>query len=641
MKPMKKRLITGLLCFALTASIFSGCGKEKTYTPDPAESQEPVVTYVEPTAAPEEPEPTPEPQPYDDNGMLKVPFLETQSVRVWDVLEDGSDPSSSNLDAALGALLNVSLSYSYATESTAQESFDLMVAGDEYPDLMADVDKYYTGGADAAMDDGLILCLDGMAQDIPNTNGLIVENADDFALSQSQRLYKLPVLEYASVDASVMGLATRADGLEYLEITSPETYDEFYFLLVMLKNICGAKRGYLLPDDGFSPGLAYGYGAYNGFYQVDNVVKFGFMEAEYKSYMDFVYVLLDNRLAIYEDVSSGYNLSGRIRSGWVDTWYGDLEDWDAAEAIIGEGKVAGITYPVVERGDTIHLLETHKKEPHGMCVSGQLDDSQKEVVFALCNYLYSDEFTLIASYGQEYVENGAPVITDQMKTGDMTPALMMNLPHRVDLSALAAVKYSDAQVSAVDMWTQGDGAYLLPELDISPEDQETIDTIMADINALVLDFVPGFEQGDYDAYDYEDIRNQILELGLQQVLDIYQMALTGETIEYEDSQESLNDKKTQGRYNYSYTTAPAVTTEEPAETETPAEGEAPVEGEVPAQPETPIEGETPAETETPAEGEAPAETEAPAEGETPPETEAPSESDGPAEDTGSDLVLAP
>lgn len=659
---MKKQLLALVLALSMIFTLAAGCDRS-----EPSEQvSEPPVTETAQQAQPT-PEQIPEPEPYDENGKLIVPFAETQQISMWDVLEDGVEPLSTAVDAAIGHLLNISLSYCCATESTAAEQFGVMEAAGEYYDLMLDVDKYYSGGADAAIDDGVIMDLQGLSKLVPNLETALYENDAAFKLTESGRLFQLPIIVTGNIDPDAMGLTTRRDGLEYLEITSPETYDEFFFLLQMLKNICGAKRGYLLPDSGFSEGLAYGFGAYNGFYQVDNVVKYGFLEQSYKDYMDYVYVLLDNRLAIFEQAGSGYNLKGRVNSSWVTTWYGGVDEWDQAAEVLEDEQIAAIGWPVPNRGDTVHFIETEIVEAKGVSVSAAAGQTKAEVIFALVNYLYSDEFTAIANCGIEeetfrYGREGKPVLDDMILQAEDPKAalkevsLLMNLPRFVDNTYLAEA-YSSGQQEALSVWREGtDGAYLLPELEISPEDQEFIDTVMADVTALADQFLPGYIQGDFDAYDYEDTMAEMTELGIRQVIDIYQIALTGEIVPYEEPEETLADKLVPTYSSSGSSPAPDVSAatepEEPAE-EVPADGEtteAPVEGEVvlePAEPENP--GDEPPAEDTPEISDTPAEPESelPSEPvpETPPETEpeatepVPEESQPAQEDESFDIIL--
>ncbi|MBE6991621.1 MAG: hypothetical protein E7430_03460 [Ruminococcaceae bacterium] len=641
---MKKRLPALVLALSMIFTLASGCDKSKPAeeVPESPAIESEQVVQPSPEQSPQLP-----PEPYDENGNLRVPFVETQQISMWDVLEDGAEPLSTAVDAEIGRLLNISLSYCYATESSAKEQFGVMEAAGEYYDLMLDVDKYYSGGADAAIDDGVIMDLQGLSKLVPNLETALYENDESFKLTESGRLFQLPIIVTGSVDPDAMGLTTRRDGLEYLEITSPETYDEFFFLLQMLKNICGAKRGYLLPDSGFSEGLAYGFGAYNGFYQVDNVVKYGFLEQSYKDYMDYVYVLLDNRLAIFEQAGSGYNLKGRVNSSWVTTWYGGVDEWDQAAEVLEDDQIAAIGWPVPNRGDTVHFIESETTETKGVSVSAAAGQTKAEVIFALANYLYSDEFTAISNCGIEgetfsYDADGGVVLSDSIMLAEDPKAalrevsLMMNLPRFVDNTYLANA-YTPGQQEALSVWREGtDGAYLLPELEISAEDQEYIDTVMADVTALADQFLPGYIQGDFDAYDYEDTIAEMTELGIRQVIDIYQIALTGEVVPYEEPEETLSDKLVPTYSSSGSSPAPVVSTapetEEPAE-ETPAEGESaepPAEGD-PApelsEPENPVDepSDQPPAEETP---EAPPEI-----SETPVEPEADTPSEPPAEES--------
>lgn len=634
---MKKQLPALLLALSMILTIFAGCDKT---TPTEQVSEPPVTESVQPVQP--TPEQAPEPEPYDENGKLIVPFVETQQISMWDVLEEGVEPLSTTVDAEIGRLLNISLSYCYATEANAAEQFGVMEAAGEYYDLMLDVDKYYSGGADAAIDDGVIMDLQGLSKLVPNLDGVMYDHDQYFKLTESGRLFQLPIIVTADVDPDTKGLTTRRDGLEYLEITSPETYDEFFFLLQMLKNICGAKRGYLLPDSGFDEGLAYGFGAYNGFYQVDNVVKYGFLEQSYKDYMDYVYVLLDNRLAIFEQAGSGYNLKGRVNSSWVTTWYGGIDEWNQAAEVLEDEQIAAIGWPVPNRGDTVHFIETAAAETKGISVSAAAGESKHEVIFALANYLYSDEFTAIANCGIEgdtftYDAEGGVVLSDSIllaedpKEALGAVSLLMNLPHFEDNTYLTAA-YTEGQKEALSVWRNGtDGSWLLPELEISAEDQEFIYTVMADVTVMAAEFLPGYVQGDFDAYDYEELVAEMTELGIRQVIDIYQIALTGEVVPYEEPEETLADKLVPTYSSTGSSPAPVVSTS--PEPEEPAEGEQPVEGETT---DVPVEGETvedPAVTEPPADEVVDVPVDAPPADETvdTPVEEAPEVSETPAE----------
>lgn len=553
---MKKRITALVLVLVLLCAVLSGCSGKTATTEVPAETSsessaaaETTVTEAEtaetaestetaePAEAPEESE-----EPVPEDNLLALPLDETTTITIWDVFPPPlqgfmEGPFEAAANAVLEEACNIKLDYIVNSTETASEMFNLMVVAGDYCDFIYGVNQYYTSGVDMAVEDEVIIDLKDLAETIPNFVRLRNEFPDAVELSTEGHLTYFPQIVVERFNERVAGPATRGDWIDALGIDLPETYDEFYDMLKAFQTEFGAKGGYLLQADGFSGDLAVGYGVSNGFYQVDGVVKYGPMEEGYKKYCEFVHKLYSESLVPQNFYTMQGSPASSITSTETTCWSGDSGMWSFFTSGIASDDyyTVGFHPPMEKEGDVSHFnSESTGASSEGLSIS--TDCEQLDVMAAVVNYMYSDEFAIPANYGIEgegfnYGEDGKPHLTE-LVTANPDAIMSFSVMKYTTMTAFPIqsyqTRYKDAygevQLNTIELWSSfGDDAYVYPsDIKLSAQDSEATSTILTDIDTAIDEYLLGFITGSISLDKYDEFQQNLLDLGIEDVIEVYQ-----------------------------------------------------------------------------------------------------------------------
>lgn len=542
---MKYRFVSLLLCLMMLAGILAGCASDKAE--EAPVSEEPAVEAPVEEAPPAD-EPAPEEEvPVEEPAeppveLMSIPFEETQTITIWDVFPPPlagfmEGPWDCSAMPVLEEALNAEFEYTTTSTETASEMFNLMVAGGDYCDLIYGVGTYYTSGADMAIEDELIIDLEDLSKKVPNFQSLWEEYPDSVMLSSEGRLYMFPLIITDPFNDKLQGMSTRGDWIDALGCDLPVTYDDFRQLMMDYHTEFGAKGGYLLSNDGFSAALANGFGASNGFYQVDGKVKYGPLEPGYKDYVEYVADLYANELIVKDFYTMMGAPTDSITSTDVTVWTCDVGMWSFFTSGITtpDYYTVGFSSPVVNEGDITHLAaSTSTASSEGLSIS--TDCEQLDVIAAAINYMYSDEFAITANFGIEgeglvYDEDGNPHLSDLVLHNTDTImsfavkkyTMFTYFPYQ-EIQTKYMDAYDQVQLDTIAMWSSGsDDLWVIPdEASLNAEDSELAAEIMADISTSVDEYLLGFITGSISLDQYDTFLENIRSMDVQTAIDLYQ-----------------------------------------------------------------------------------------------------------------------
>lgn len=309
-----------------------------------------------------------------------------------------------------------------STGSTGTEAFQILLSSGDYPDMIEYNWKGYAGGADQAINDGVIISLnDYMEKYAPNYNDYMVgekgkENNYLYkaqAVTDSGNYYGFNTLSIGSY-RGFSGLFVRKDKLDEWGLDIPVTIDDWTSLLKTAK-----ENGFRAPLTGqqslFEVGssdifnTAWEIG--KAFYVDNDVVKYGPFEPEYKMYVEKMaewvkkgYVDIDY---ITNDATNveGYMTNGTSVAafGYVGSSLGKLLP-AMAEKDPNYNLVA-CPYPVLKKGDKpiFSNVGSETADP-AIAISVQCgadDESRYIGAVKWCDYLYSDEGVILKAFGIE------------------------------------------------------------------------------------------------------------------------------------------------------------------------------------------------------------------------------------------------
>ena len=302
--------------------------------------------------------------------------------------------------------------------STGQEAFLTMISGGDLPDIMEYTWSTYNGGAQAAIDDGLIVELNDYLKDYAPNYYDYMEGEKGKA---NDYLYKYQATtsegNYYGFNRLNIGEARefntfyiRADLLKKWGMEVPVTIDEWTAVFAKAKSegieTPFTASNFFTANKGVVISFHNAFGAVAGFYLDDGKVKFGPFEKGYKEYL----------AQMAEWVKAGYIDTGFVTNKNDDV-VGKMANGKAIASIGGIGgsvgkvipaclavdpsiEIVGCPYPVANRGDMpTHQGATTEVTGIANAISTTCPNIEKAVEW--CDFVYSEEGFLLQTFGIE------------------------------------------------------------------------------------------------------------------------------------------------------------------------------------------------------------------------------------------------
>ena len=468
---MKKQIVCLLMVFAMVLCLFAGCSK----TTEPAASAEPATAPAETTpaaepaaapaaasesaAAPEPaavPEPTqtapgseaesapeaepaaPEPAAEPEVALAEdnyFPLQETGSIEcfyiyppMFEGYADGPDDFA--LYQRAEERLNVHLVFDAVAIPAASERFSLLIASGDYPDGIFNFENNYTGTADDAIEDEILLDIRELVETVaPDYQAVRTASATREESSVTSAGNIPAIYGFNSVEGRFpkMGPVIRKDWLDRLGLDIPVTIDEWETAFEGFRDVMNCESAYALPADGVTySGIASVYGP-TGIYQENGVIKSGLVDTDaYRQLMTLIHrwydtgIIYSDFLADTDSASSGRPNSSLIASGAVGCWRGQSTDLEAYTDLIAEegADVVGLAPAVLHREDADTAGDVQQDDAAGnMGVYFTTDCHDPELCVRYFNYFFTPEGDLLANYGVEgltfeYDASGHPQFTE-------------------------------------------------------------------------------------------------------------------------------------------------------------------------------------------------------------------------------------
>ena len=561
-----KSILSLLLALLLLGSVLAGCGSttKSSENADSGTADVSESTTVEPiseTAAPAESISAESAAP--SAFPVTLPIAEEKTtLSMWLKVSDQtttviSDPAQADAFQELCARTNVYIDYVTATADTAAQDMMLMFAGGEYTDLIDSVESLYTGGADGAYSNDIIIELtEAIDEYMPNYAAVLASNDEyyrDTINDSGQRLVIYTLFEESR--PVEMGTVIRQDWLDALELDTPVTYDDYYEVLSAFHSSYGATLW--LPNTGVPNGnyLSAGYGVANyvgsttaqqPFYQVDGEVRYGPLEDATLDFLTMLHQWYGEGL-IYPDFINNMapfvTDASAIADGSIGIWY-DVTGLLPMHQNIGAAsdpnfQLMPLADAVQNEGDINHLrISNDLVDGNGICISTSCDEV--EIAARWMDYLYSDEGRLLRTWGLEgltfeYDDNGNPHYTDLIVNNpdNLSESQARSLYIYTGLPGITAwdaslSSYTDAQMASIDIWLTSDSAYNYPSgvkfNDANGESSELGDAYN-DIRTHVQTALVQFIVGERDLAEFDDFRQELYDMGIDHCIEIYQAAL--------------------------------------------------------------------------------------------------------------------
>jgi putative aldouronate transport system substrate-binding protein len=575
----KKNALALLLVLAMLLSILAGCGSgqaeqtqetpaatetatETSDTPSTEPAQETQTQDAEASAEASPTEETPAEEIIPDVPEITYPLVDTPaSFSLWysfpgDLADTMTEwlPKNSVL-AAVKDVTNIDLTFMLQSVTTATESFNLLVASNEYPDLFYDCGSYYSGGMDKAIEDDVVVDLTDLVEtNAPHYYSLISADEELLAATStaSGRIAEIHRL-LAEPAAASTGLVVRKDWLDALGMETPTTLDEFHDMLLAFKNEMGATEAYGLAAGGVQDGNQFTSafdvsGQYADFmgqypmYQVDGVVKCGWVEDGFRDYLELMHQWYDEGLigSDFYIENNGHGIdTSKTTNGQVGLWCHDYFQIELLQSMMADpnAEIVAVADAVAYEGQTLHFGSS-TSTLGGITWAITTDCWDPEIALRYIDYFFTEEGSQMCNYGVEgegltYDNNGDPMYSelvynnpDGLSMRQTQVMYTLTIGPFVEVESRGDVAYNEVAIEARQIWdSNSDDLYVLPSgVSLNTEQAQEFTSLIGDITTYVsgktIEFIIGSDSLD----NWDTYVQTMRDFGIDRVTELYQEA---------------------------------------------------------------------------------------------------------------------
>lgn len=441
-----------------------------------------------------------------------------------------------------------------------EESFNLMIAANDYTDIIG-VMNYYGGassgaaGHEKAINDEIIIDIkDDLEQYAPNYWSYLTSD-DDAYMTMLTPSGMMGCIAQLLQGSESMGMIVRKDWYDESGVSALETIDQFEEYLTYCKDTYGAYAylQYEGNDTDFSAAFNINAGGFN---LVDGQVIHAYNMPAYVDYLTKMNEWYEKGLFNSEfyndtDVTTVRQDMANDLCSFVDgsaSNMGMIYDMNPDNAAM---ELMGISYLKADGVDEIHAGNKPSliKNSDTWAVSTACGDHIP--LMKLINFLYSEEGQQLYNWGEEgvafeYDDNGEPQWTDLVINNP--DGLSFMFASYLYASGTGSVyfpsvyqiekEYYDAKPGVLEAMetfdTQTDGAYSLPRyVALDSEAEEEYTSMATDMETYAEGMILRFITGEEPLENYDAFLQQCNDMGLERMTELYQEA-------YDRSQETLN-----------------------------------------------------------------------------------------------------
>ena len=581
-----KKILCLMLALCLVLGLMAGCGSQTSSTPETAAAEEASSAAAEEASAPaaevsaEAPEEVPEEAPAEASAEEPAASAEEPE----ETPDDGRPfPAPANPLSYPVADHDVTFSYcyehmpvlnsvgfddysqnptwQYAQEATgvdlewvplapgsSGDTMSLWIASGEMPDITGVFQ--YSDGQDAAVEQDLIVTLDGQEEHYPDFLAMLESNEEfhQQSLSESGLLHCFTLMTDIPRRKDA-GMMIRQDWLDELGMDIPETIDELTAVLHAFKDNYGAGIGLYsgMATDTYSLCNAYGIAAFNMFekfwYQVDGDVRMGMIQPEYKEYLTLLHGWYEDGLIDEElMMQMGMAMNGevdQINGSKIGVWYGWVDSIPAwTNTIGGNAKISAMPDPVLKKGDVLKLGGNtgSVKGDESFYITTSCAEPEKAMEFM--NWFYTEDGILAANYGVEgvtfeYNAEGQPEFTDLIIHNELgLPAVNATQAYAIySIGTYQYVErydimYSEEELNAFNVIEEHKTAEYdySDKIPMTGDETATYYSIMSDIDTYLATAVLSFVTGDRSLDEFDDYVAEIKAMNVDEAIAIKQAA---------------------------------------------------------------------------------------------------------------------
>ena len=442
--------------------------------------------------------------------------------------------------SALMAETGVDVTFIHPPKGEHRERFLALLDNNILPDIIThDFISDYPGGVQKALDDGVIIPLNDLIDtSCPNLKKYLEEHPDikDMISTEDGRIFCFPSIQTEREIRTYMGPYIRQDYLDELGLSAPVTVDDWYRVMVALRDELDITPLTFYGGKVFDTDFLIGaYGISWDFYVDDGTVKFGPLEDGFSDFVVEFKKWYDSGLispGVFTDSQSAY--TAKASRGSIGIYVDYVSSMSTYEQMLDGAEFTPLSYPVLTAGDTAfsgHIAPVFV--PYSSCyISG--DNKDLEATALLLDYAYSQAGSLLFNFGingESYkIENSTPCYTEDIQNDPdgFSAAIKRYLASGAfirDADQFEQMLVSDAQKKAVDVWAQTQAeAHELPVITLDAEKAELAAAFNTVYRDVLLDWLKDYFLSS-GAESVDTLQEKLIELGAMDVLAIYQEAV--------------------------------------------------------------------------------------------------------------------
>ena len=576
---MKKRLLSLLL--VLVFCLMTACGGTAVSSVA-AETEEAVssVASAPEVEAPAAPEVEVQEVSVQEASVLEEPVEESlapvELVRevALPLSEDGetlslwmrnnfmdTDPIQSMTDSPIIAkaqeLTGVAIEFVEVSNAAESETFNLMVAGGDYTDIIYNFGKLYTGGIDSAVENDIIVDLSQYLYAAPCYESILA--SDDSVRKTATTdtgiigsFYSI----YESTPYLTTGLTIRGDWLEELGLESPDTYAELEAVLQAFKAEYDPEYPLYLPSCGTLTELTQGYefsysvsGDNSTMFSVrDGQVLFSAACDEFREYLEMMHTWYEQGLISKDFATDGdwmfmhgeyQSMMANGETGVVSLGAGLYSEFVNTGVDVDENySLQGMLNPRRNEGDQVGSAPNSRATDAIFAVTDA--NGKAELACQWCDFWYTEEGSMLATYGIEgesYELNaeGKPEYTDYILVNETYSDRSMKNLYSFNTSSMVDPEknlsgISDAGLAAVELWSSDPASETfasvsMTQLSLTTDESTEYAIICADAQTYCLENVLKFINGNLSIEnDWEGYVSVLKDMGIDEATAIVQDA---------------------------------------------------------------------------------------------------------------------
>ena len=481
-------------------------------------------------------------------GFLNMVGLDSyNNMSVWKAAEEAT---------------GVHVDFTEVSMMNASEQFSLMCAANDMKDILGGATTYY-GSSAGAIEEEIIIDLAEPAEEYMG-NYMTILNDPKYA-PYKEKAYNSEgqMAEITSISDDfkpTSGAQIRKDWLEKLNLDVPETYDDWEEVLKAFKAEYNCGNTLLMNGVTQFDNLIAGYGTKGAseasmggntvnMYQVDGVIRNGYLDDSYRAYLTMMNRWYKEGLMSPDFITASSdgaqnNMDGTILSGDSGIWFSQgnfiTQYEQMAQVSEPEFSIMGIADPWSPEwndGPVTHFTQMsggNQGGAGGLSVSTNCEDVKTACQWM--DYFWTEEGQLLCNYGIEgegfeYGPDGNPQFSEFVLSGFNLQFMMVGYtlsgaPSLQDFDKMFFT-YSDNVLEAFDTWAASvDDKYTLPSsMSLNTDQSERYAQIFGDITTMAQERIGRFITGELDIEtDWDQFQADLQQMGIQDCIDIYQEA---------------------------------------------------------------------------------------------------------------------